>query len=29
VIDRIKGGNVLFIYHPESGYSRMSSLLNG
>jgi hypothetical protein len=29
VIDKIKGGNVLFIYHPETGYTRNSSLING
>ena len=29
VIDRIKGGNVLFIYHPQSGYLDNSPLLNG
>lgn len=29
VIDRIKGGNVLFIYHPEAGYLEKSPLLKG
>jgi hypothetical protein len=29
VIDRIKDGNVLFIYHPEAGYLDKSPLLNG
>lgn len=28
IIDRIKGGNVLFIYHPGSGYLQDSKLIN-